>query len=83
MIGLAGGFSYALQASAQRLMGLSPNASEVARYGALSDEQYAEFKRRQSMVNYHLIETNRKFERQDQIGELARQEVKKILDEEN
>lgn len=81
LIGLSGGIFYSLQNSSQRLMGLAPNEAEVARYGALTKEQYAEYKRRESMVNYHLIETNKNYVNQDQIGELARKEVKKALEE--
>lgn len=79
-IGLTAGFFQGLQNSASRLMGVYPNEAEVAKYGALTDEQYAEYKRRESMRNYHLIETNRNYQRQDQIGEIARQEVKKALE---
>lgn len=48
-----GGFTFALQSSSQRLMGLEPNGREVALYGALSPE---ELKRRELRSHSHNIE---------------------------
>lgn len=47
-IGLMAGVTYASLSSLQRLMGLEPNFSEVARYGALSP---SELERKQNQIN--------------------------------
>ena len=39
IIGFAGGMLYGAMRSQQRLMGLEPNAAEIRRYGAMSEEE--------------------------------------------
>jgi hypothetical protein len=56
-VGLFGGFLYAVMRSTQRLAGLEPNASEVSRYGALSQEQLAARLNYMNVPNKNLIDS--------------------------
>ncbi len=56
-VGLFGGFLYAVMRSTQRFAGLEPNATEVARYGALSSEQLAARINHINVPNKSLIES--------------------------
>jgi hypothetical protein len=53
LIGLGGGYCFAILSSSQRLMGLEPNAAEVKLYGIMSPEN---IEKRLAMQNYNNIE---------------------------
>ena len=50
---------YGVMRSTQRLAGLEPNASEVARYGALTAEQLSSRVAKLNVPNGGLVDSNR------------------------
>ena len=56
-IGLMGGLCYATLSSSQRLMGLEPNASEVAVHGAMTQEQITARVNKLNVPNLNLIDS--------------------------
>ena len=59
-IGLIAGTMYATLGSAQRLMGLEPNAWEVQKYGVISEKDLKDFEARSRIPNIELIDSGEK-----------------------
>lgn len=55
-LGLFGGILYATMRSTQRLVGLEPNASEVARFGAMDKAELEERIAKEAIPNLNLID---------------------------
>ncbi len=58
VIGFFGALSFGIQSSAQRFMGLEPNESEIAKFGALTEAQLERFNKRARYTNNALIDSS-------------------------